>query len=524
MRLLALLISVFIVSSAHAADIRFGVIAISGKEEAIQAWQPTIAWLQWRFPQHRITLTPYQPHEIDKIEKALENNLLDYLISQPAIYVHLEKTRGLNKILTLKKQEDVSRFGSVIFTRADSSIHWLTDIEDKKVAAVAPLGFGGWLIGYDTMKQHGIDPVANNNVHFTGVQEDVVREVLQGKADVGVIRTGIIEKMLSAHRLSLREIRILNAINYDNFPQIVSTSLYPEWALGASTNVSYDDAREIAQILLTLTAGGNEAQAGRYWQWTIPYNYEPVHNLMKRLKVGPYTNYGEITISQLYEQHAAVIILSTILLIGSLASAIYWHRSHKVLRRIQAAKENAYQQLEHLATHDSLTGIANRSLLTQQLPRDIQRARRNNQLIAVMYIDLNGFKGINDRLGHPFGDQVLRLTAKALEDNLRQDDLFGRLGGDEFLVCINNADNIHEALLIANKISKSIGDIVLPMETDVALGAAIGVAISENGNTTADELIQTADKLMYEVKHSKGSGYLHGVVRNFTLKEKNHSA
>jgi diguanylate cyclase (GGDEF)-like protein len=168
-----------------------------------------------------------------------------------------------------------------------------------------------------------------------------------------------------------------------------------------------------------------------------------------------------------------------------------------VARQLVALREN-----RQLAVTDYLTGLANRALLRYELTRALGRARRSNELIAVLLIDLNGFKQINDTLGHEAGDAMLVAFARMLEGQVRSSDLAARLGGDEFAVLISGNDPAGNAPIIADRIAAAgqrpirIGDHELP------LSASIGWALS-GPDSTVEELLHRADVEMYRMKRAQ---------------------
>jgi len=168
-------------------------------------------------------------------------------------------------------------------------------------------------------------------------------------------------------------------------------------------------------------------------------------------------------------------------------------------------RDVAEDQSRHLATHDSLTNLPNRNLLYDRLDQAIAHAHRHQDKLAVMFIDLDGFKGINDQLGHIVGDFVLANTAARLTKTLRETDTIARFGGDEFVVIVGDVVNISQLQILVQKIKIEIS---APSEFEgnpVAVGASIGYAMYPEHSTEAEELICKADKAMYEDKTAPDS-------------------
>lgn len=160
-------------------------------------------------------------------------------------------------------------------------------------------------------------------------------------------------------------------------------------------------------------------------------------------------------------------------------------------------------RLRYLATHDELTGLPGLRLLKDRLANAIALAQRNRIGIALLFLDLDGFKGINDSMGHKAGDQVLVNVAERLQHTLRESDSVARVGGDEFIVLINQITGKLVPVTIASKVLEALTQ---PMQIDgktVRIGTSIGIALYPDHGTSPDELIKTADAAMYAAK-SKG--------------------
>jgi len=157
------------------------------------------------------------------------------------------------------------------------------------------------------------------------------------------------------------------------------------------------------------------------------------------------------------------------------------------------------EQLRHQAFHDSLTGLPNRALFEDRLRRALVRLRRGGGFAAVMFVDLDDFKTVNDGLGHAAGDELLRVTARRLEETLRSQDTAARLGGDEFAVLLEDLVDEREALAIAERVRCALEPPVTVAGHRVAPSASIGVACP-GALDSADELLRNADVAMYAAK------------------------
>jgi diguanylate cyclase (GGDEF)-like protein len=157
-------------------------------------------------------------------------------------------------------------------------------------------------------------------------------------------------------------------------------------------------------------------------------------------------------------------------------------------------------QLRDLATHDSLTGVLNARAFAEQLTHELDRNRRYSRPMAVLYLDLDNFKTVNDTHGHQTGDAVLRLVADAIRRAVRQADVVGRLGGDEFAVLMPETDGA-EADAVAQRLAAGLAT---AFRGSPAVTASIGVvACAATANTAdADDVLRSADQAMYEAKRT----------------------
>ncbi len=185
-----------------------------------------------------------------------------------------------------------------------------------------------------------------------------------------------------------------------------------------------------------------------------------------------------------------------------------WIYARAVLRQ-----RNAEIRIEHMAHFDHLTGLPNRPLLYDRLGKLMASAQRAHSMFATLFIDLDGFKEINDRHGHEAGDAVLKHVAQRLQHCLRETDTAARLGGDEFIVLLASIQNEQDASMIAAKILRALTEPIAINKTMTAtIGACIGLAIYPKDGDTQDALISNADRAMYIAKQAgKNSFHAHSV-------------
>lgn len=168
-----------------------------------------------------------------------------------------------------------------------------------------------------------------------------------------------------------------------------------------------------------------------------------------------------------------------------------------ITREINELKDTE-TQLKWLATHDPLTSLANRYLLSDRVEQAIHRAKRNKGLFAILFVDLNGFKAINDTSGHDAGDQYLMRVAQILVENVRSTDTVARIGGDEFVVLIDELQHPEIAAKVAKKLSQSINQEADPIQNLVS--ASIGISLFPHDGLDFDSLLRAADLAMFQAK------------------------
>lgn len=177
-----------------------------------------------------------------------------------------------------------------------------------------------------------------------------------------------------------------------------------------------------------------------------------------------------------------------------------------VIRDITARKQ-AQERIEFLAMHDALTQLPNRLYLDEYMERTLALARRQRNAVALLFIDLDEFKQINDTLGHQAGDEVLREAARRLRASVRESDLVARLGGDEFLIVLTNIESVHDAGRVASSVLAAMQPSVLLKRQVVAALPSIGVAMFPYDGDSMDDLIRGADAAMYQAKNAGGNRY-----------------
>ncbi len=170
-------------------------------------------------------------------------------------------------------------------------------------------------------------------------------------------------------------------------------------------------------------------------------------------------------------------------------------------------RKQSEQKLNRMARYDELTGLANRALFQEYLDASLGRSKRRSKCTGILFLDLDGFKEVNDTLGHDVGDELLKSVAGRLKEVVRQGDLVARLGGDEFAVILDDIADASDTRLVAEKILKSMAPPHELSDRQNYVGVSIGVATTDDVGLEADQLLKAADVAMYQVKKDGKNNY-----------------
>ena len=287
--------------------VRIGVLANRGPERCLEKWNPTAEYLTAEIPGYRFVIKPLRH---DEVGPAVERAEVDFILTNPSSYVELERLYGASRIVTLKNLhlgKTYTVYAAAIFRRSDrNDIHDLRDLKGKAFMAVDGESFGGWQMAWRELKQHGIDPRRDfSDLEFGGTHDAVVYAVREGKADAGTVRADTLERMAMEGKIRLEEFQVVQERRgaKAGLPFPHSTHVYPEWPLAKAARTSDELAERVAAALESMSADSAAAQAARCAGWTIPHNYQAVHECLKELGIGPYRDYGKVTVGAVVRRY-----------------------------------------------------------------------------------------------------------------------------------------------------------------------------------------------------------------------------
>ncbi|BAN49146.1 bifunctional diguanylate cyclase/phosphodiesterase [Metapseudomonas resinovorans] len=201
-----------------------------------------------------------------------------------------------------------------------------------------------------------------------------------------------------------------------------------------------------------------------------------------------------------------VIVVTLAILAIALLTSVLDARLEARTARLASSLEQANQELTHLALHDNLTKLPNRTLLEDRIDQAIHKVRRHGGCFGVLFMDLDGFKPVNDAFGHHVGDLLLREVAERLREHLRAEDTLARIGGDEF-VLLAHLGEPNDAATLASQLVTLVGNAFDVAGQELRVSTSVGIALYPGDGTTREELLMNADAAMYHAKGAGKNGY-----------------
>ncbi len=301
-----------------------GVRAHLGEAAARQRWQPTIDALNEGINGARFVLRTYDSP--DSIVAGAERDEFDYVITDPGTFVEMDVRHGVEERLSLAnvwKGQPLDRFGSVIFVgKSRADVQSLQDLRGLRLMAVAPHAFGGWEMALKEFLDAGIRPGRFfRAIEFAGGnQQDVVFAVRDGRADVGVVRTGTLERMAEAGLIDMDDFRAVAPRKMPGFPFLLSTDLYPEWVFAVHPGAPDRITQQVVRILSEIGPGHPAVADGQYYSWETALNYWPVHLLLRQLRAPPYETFGDKSFVAVLWDNRMWLVMGAALIVFTIAA------------------------------------------------------------------------------------------------------------------------------------------------------------------------------------------------------------
>ncbi len=374
------------IAAAQTREVRIGLLTQQGIDKESAAWAATTEYLDRAIDGYSFRLVPFTSP--DALSDAAQRGQLEFAITSPSSLVQLEVRQGARALLDLVgrwQDKPLTRMGGVLFTSATrKDINVVRDMAGKTLMAVSNNSFGGWLTIKGELLEQDFDPIHDLSrlIFAGGSPKDVVRAVLNGKADVGAVRTGVLERMAAAGEISMSDVKIIRSHPKEGFPLAHSTDLYPEWKLAVMAGTDPALARDVAGALLQIAPESPMAKRGGYFHWTLPTGEQSVHLLMQHLRVPPYEDFGKITLAGLIQAYWGWLFALAGTIAGLLVLAIYALRKNALLR----------QRTNELCTiHETELGFQRRAL-DEHLIVSVADAEGRIIYVNDKFIEISGYE------------------------------------------------------------------------------------------------------------------------------------
>jgi len=423
--------------SVHAEqeNIKIGVLSHRGYEATLSSWSPTANYLSNAIEGYQFEIIPLNFAEVSP---AVEFGQVDFILVNPGIYVNLEVRYRISRISTLNNRVGASAnnvFGGVMFvSKKRTDISTFDDLKGKSFMAVDETSLGGFQMAWRELKANGINPYEDfSSLTFGGIHDDVVRAVLNHKVDVGTVRTDILERMSIAGQIRMDDFTILNKKLNPEFLFSRSTRLYPEWPISKVRHTTNELAQKVAVALLNMPKGHVAAQAGNYLGWTIPLDYQPVHELFKELHLPPYKEPGKFTLLDATRKYWYLFAGGLVFLVSMIFMTSWVFRLNRALQKAKTHLERQYELIVNSVADgivgvdmDGRTTFANRAMnrITGWHEDDLIGARLHK---VIHHTHADGNK-------HPANQCPVYLTYKNSVSQFIDDDVFWKKDGTSFPV------------------------------------------------------------------------------------------
>lgn len=333
-----LLLPLFATSAwADKPQLRVGILAFRGAERAETEWQSTLNHLAQDLPEYSVQMVAL---DLAGLTQAVRDQTVDFAITNPGHYVELESAYGIIRIASMAASADTlpaRTVASAVIVRADrKDLRTLADLRGAHLAAVAPDAFGGFRIVWRELAEHHIDPFSDTAaLSFLGFpMERIVEAVAARSVDAGIVRGCLLEQMAAEGHLRMEDFHVLDARIPSGTPCQVSTRLYPDWPFAKLAHTPDRLAKRVALALMSMPGDNGTA-------WTVPVDYQPVHDLFRALKIGPYDYLNHPTLRKILHDNWPWLVIA---LLAALWWLIHVARVEYLIRRRTDELKRAHEQ------------------------------------------------------------------------------------------------------------------------------------------------------------------------------------
>lgn len=291
--------------AAQSPTVWVGVLADQGSEAAEKEWADVRKWLDNRLPEYRFAFVAL---EHPQLRQAVEAERVDFVITNGGNDTELGYRPGVSRIATLESPYALSptqAVGSAVITRADSGLRRLSDLRGKHLLAASQEAFCCYQIAAREMVLAGIDPQEDlGRLEFIGFPiQKIALAMRDGKADAGVVRTCLLERMIAKGEIRRDALRVLSPLQIEGFPCQTSSRLYPDWPFAALRHTAPELSRQVAVALLEMP------RTKQGYRWAITAHYAIVDDLFRDLRIGQYANLQRRAVEEMLQQHKGWVLL-----------------------------------------------------------------------------------------------------------------------------------------------------------------------------------------------------------------------
>ena len=425
--------SAFAVLEPSNEPVKIGILAFRPKAETLARWKPLENYINSQTPTRHFQIEAYTYSDLGD---AVATRQIDFVFANPSYYIHLKEQYNLSYPLAslIKKtgEHTLSAFAGVIFTLASrSDINQLKDLKNLRIATAKTASLGGYQMQSYALYQEGLPTPNPEQLLITGMPHDnVIDAVLSDRADIGFVRTGVLEALQKEHHLDLSRLKIINKQNIPSFPLLASTRLYPEWPIAALPHINEELASHFTAALL-LFHDHHDLVPG-IQGFTIPMDYSPVEDILRALRAPPFEAAPNFTLKDILYRYQLQIIAGSASLILIISLGLYLLVLNRRIRqqRQQIAKEAEQHHTLLNALTEGVYGVDGQGLCTFINPAALELLNRSEDEVLG--------KNPTQLFHHYLIDYQCPVNQTLLDGQTRQsEEKFSRKNGDLFSVALN---------------------------------------------------------------------------------------
>ncbi len=388
--------------------IKIGVLAKRGTERCLEQWSHTAEYLSARIQGKTFVIVPLNFKEI---YSTVKKGQVDFILANSSFYVELEIWYGANRIATLKNLRlggSYTSFGGVVFCKANrNDIKHMTDLNGKTFMGVKETSFGGWRMAWREFKEKNINPYSDfRALTFGGTHDAVVYAVRDGKVDAGTVRTDTLERMEMEGKINLKGFHVIHEHGGGtvHLPFLHSTRSYPEWPFAKVKHTPDELAEKVATALLEMPRDSAAAKAAKCAGWTIPLSYQPVHECLKELKLGPYKDLGNITPFDVFREYWEWILGCALVFVAMAWAGFFILRLNRGIKKSHVKLQKEMEERKQ-AEQTLIKAEARYRSLFEAVPVGLYRTTMEGEVLdanqamvhLLGYPDLQALKKVNTK-------------------------------------------------------------------------------------------------------------------------------